>query len=309
MPEALNLIDDRRPERRRVALAVLDEVEAHAAFPGAHRLGITGTPGAGKSTLIDALLRTLRARGETLAVLAVDPSSRASGGALLGDRVRMRSAGDDPGIFIRSMAARERLGGTAAGAQAAVLILASVFDRVLVETVGVGQSESDVQAFVDTLLLVANPSSGDALQFMKAGLLEWPDIFAVNKADLGAEAARTHSELQSSLSIAQRESAAWRPRVLQVSARDGSGLGELVQALDAHRDHLTSSKTLAERREAGRLAHLIGTLRERFGSRGLEVLGGSEALAGRLRGEGIGGTFSFTAQLEAELDAALAARS
>ena len=116
MPEALNLIDDQRPEQRSRALALLDELEAQAAFPGAHRLGITGTPGAGKSTLIDALLRLLRARGETLAVLAIDPSSRTSGGALLGDRVRMRAAGDDPGVFIRSMAARERLGGTAAGA-------------------------------------------------------------------------------------------------------------------------------------------------------------------------------------------------
>lgn len=309
MPEALNLIDDQRPAQRESALALLDELEVRAAFPGAHRVGVTGSPGAGKSTLIDALLRALRERGETLAVLAVDPSSRTSGGALLGDRVRMRSAGDDPGIFIRSMAARERLGGTAAGAQAAVLILASVFDRVFVETVGVGQSESDVHALVDTLLLVANPSSGDALQFMKAGLLEWPDIFAVNKADLGAEAARSHSELASSLAVARGTAAGWQPAVLQVSARDSSGLDELLGALDAHRDHLAGSEALAERREAGRLAHLIGALRERFGSRGLEALGGSKGLAARLQADGSGGSFSLSAQLEAELDAVLAARS
>jgi len=309
VPEALNLIDDQRPARRDAAIALLDALESRVAFPGAHRLGITGTPGAGKSTLIAALLRALRAKGETLAVLAVDPSSRASGGALLGDRVRMRSAGDDPGIFIRSMAAREQLGGTAAGAQAAVLILASVFDRVLVETVGVGQSESDVRGLVDTLLLVVNPSSGDALQFMKAGLLEWPDLFAVNKADLGAEADRTHSELESSLAVASAADNLWQPAVLQVSARDGSGLDGLLQALDAHREHLAGSEVLAKQREAGRLAHLVGTLRERFGSRGLEALGGSEALAERLRGEGKGATFSLTARLEAELDASLAARS
>jgi len=309
VPEALNLIDDQRPEQRSRALALLDELEAQAAFPGAHRLGITGTPGAGKSTLIDALLRLLRARGETLAVLAIDPSSRTSGGALLGDRVRMRAAGDDPGVFIRSMAARERLGGTAAGAQAAVLILASVFDRVLVETVGVGQSESDVQSLVDTLLLVANPSSGDSLQFMKAGLLEWPDIFAVNKADLGAEASRTKSELESGLAVGHGDRDAWQTRVLQISARNGSGLPQLVEALDAHRDHLASSDSLAKRRAAGRLAHLTGTLLERFGSRGLEALGGRERLALRLHEEGSGKTFSFTAQLEAELDAVLAARS
>ena len=307
MPEALNLIDDQRPAQKDAALALLDALESRARYPGAHRVGITGTPGAGKSTLIDALLRAFRARGETLAVLAVDPSSRASGGALLGDRVRMRSASDDPGIFIRSIAARERLGGTAAGAQAAVLILASVFDRVFVETVGVGQSESDVRALVDTLLLVANPSSGDALQFMKAGLLEWPDLFAVNKADLGAEASRTHNELESGLAVTQPTSGDWQPQVLQVSARDGRGMEELLGALDSHRDYLARSEALAERREAGRLAHLVGTLRERFGSRGLEVLGGSEALLERLRSEGA--TFSLTARLEAELDAHLAARS
>jgi len=309
VPEALNLIDDQRPAQKDAALALLDALESRARYPGAHRVGITGTPGAGKSTLIDALLRAFRARGETLAVLAVDPSSRASGGALLGDRVRMRSASDDPGIFIRSIAARERLGGTAAGAQAAVLILASVFDRVFVETVGVGQSESDVRALVDTLLLVANPSSGDALQFMKAGLLEWPDLFAVNKADLGAEASRTHNELESGLAVTQPTSGDWQPQVLQVSARDGRGMEELLGALDSHRDHLARSEALAERREAGRLAHLVGTLRERFGSRGLEVLGGSEALLERLRSEGEGATFSLTARLEAELDAHLAARS
>ena len=308
VPEALNLIDDQRPEQRRAALALLDELEARSVFPGAHRLGVTGTPGAGKSTLIDALLRALRARGETLAVLAVDPSSRASGGALLGDRVRMRSASEDPGIFVRSMAAREQLGGTASGAHASVLILACVFDRVIVETVGVGQSESDVRSLVDTLLLVVNPGSGDALQFMKAGLLEWPDVFAVNKSDLGAEAARTRSELESGLGVGDSGSGDWQRAVLQVSARDGSGLDALQQSVDGHREYLRSSETLATRRETGRVALVLGALRERFGSRGVEALGGTEGVASRLLDAGIG-TFSLAAQLDAELDAALATRS
>ena len=156
---------------------------------------MTGAPGAGKSTLIDALVRALRRRKESVAVVAVDPSSQRTGGALLGDRIRMRSGGGDSGVFIRSMAARDRLGGIADNAWAAVAILAAAFDHVFVETVGVGQSEGEVAGLVDTLLFVANPGGGDTLQFMKAGILELPDVFVVNKADTGAAADRTALEL------------------------------------------------------------------------------------------------------------------
>ncbi|HEU4431598.1 MAG TPA: methylmalonyl Co-A mutase-associated GTPase MeaB, partial [Myxococcota bacterium] len=155
---------------------MLAALEARIAFGGAPRLGLTGAPGAGKSTLMDALVRAQRARGETVGIVAVDPSSRKSGGALLGDRVRVRSAASDPGVFFRSLAARESLGGLADAARAATTILAAVFDLVIVETVGVGQSEGDVVDLVDTLVFVAQPAAGDTVQFLKAGVLELPDV-------------------------------------------------------------------------------------------------------------------------------------
>ena len=179
--------------RRAEALALLDDLDRTEPFPGAARIGLTGAPGAGKSTLIDAMVRTLRARGDSVAIAAVDPSSHKSGGALLGDRIRMRAGSTDAGVFIRSMAARDRLGGLAEATYAAVSIMGAVFDYVFVETVGIGQSEGDVAGLVDTLVFVANPGAGDTLQFMKAGILERPDIFVVNKSDIGALAERAAS--------------------------------------------------------------------------------------------------------------------
>jgi LAO/AO transport system kinase len=211
---ALNLCDDRRPEPRAAALQLLDRLEREAPFPGAPRVGITGAPGAGKSTLLDAFVRGLRAGGDTVGIVAVDPSSRESGGALLGDRIRVQAAGRDAGVFIRSMAARERLGGLADATRAGVSVLACAFDRVFVETVGVGQSEVEIAGLVDTLVYVANPGTGDALQFMKAGLIELPDLFVVNKSDLGPAATRTALELESGLGLGSRADPGWSPPVL-----------------------------------------------------------------------------------------------
>src|SRR5690606_10972382 len=194
------------------------------------RVGLTGAPGAGKSTLLDALVRRLRARGETVGIAAVDPSSRRSGGALLGDRARVRASALDPGVFLRSMAARERLGGLADATWASVTVLSAVFDHVFVETVGVGQSEAEVADLADTLVFVAQPGAGDMLQFMKAGVLEHPDVFVVNKADLGAIAERTASELAAGLTLGARRPDGWSPPVLLVSARDARGIDELVAA-------------------------------------------------------------------------------
>jgi LAO/AO transport system kinase len=284
---------------------MLDALERESPFPGAARIGVTGAPGAGKSTLLDALVRVLRARHETVAIVAVDPSSRQTGGALLGDRIRMRSVGADPGVFIRSMAARDQLGGVAAGVRAAIAILSAGFDCILVETVGVGQSESDVASLVDSLLFVANPGSGDALQFMKAGLLEWPDVFVVNKADLGPPAARTASELESALALAPRDAAGWRPPVLMISARDGRGIEALVAALDAHRRHLVESDELRARREAGRHAHVVESLSRRYGSHGLEQLGGPRAVAERVREDTARSSFAWLDVLGREIEDAL----
>ncbi len=276
--------------------------ELHRDAP---RIGLTGAPGAGKSTLLDALVRALRARGETIGIVAVDPSSRVSGGALLGDRARVRAGANDRGVFLRSMAARERLGGLADATWPSIAVLAAVFDRVFVETVGVGQSEAEVANLVDTLVFVAQPGAGDVLQFMKAGILEHPDVFAVNKADLGAAAERTASELQAALAMAARDASGWQRPVLLVSARDGSGVAELVAALDSHRAHLIASGALAARRQRARIAFVLDALERRYGAFGIERLGGRDAVHTRLLAEPEGAGAAFGLDLAREIEAAL----
>jgi LAO/AO transport system kinase len=285
---------------------MLDALEREAPFPGAARVGVTGAPGAGKSTLLDALVRALRARDESVAIVAVDPSSRRSGGALLGDRVRVRSGASDPGVFFRSMAARDRLGGLSDATRAGVEILAAVFDRVFVETVGVGQSEADVASLVDTLVYVVSPGSGDLLQFMKAGVLELPDVFAVNKADVGSAAEQTAAELASGLALGERDDS-WTPPVLPVSARDGTGVEELVKTLDAHRAHLLETGSLRERRRRGREQYVAEALERRYGSHGIAALGGRAALSVRIGQSEPGSTYALLSSLGREIEERLAA--
>lgn len=204
--------------------ALLDE--AHAR-PRGIAIGLTGPPGAGKSTLTGALIRHWRGTGLTVAVVAVDPSSAASGGALLGDRTRLRTDPSDGGVFVRSLAARERLGGLAAAAFPSTVLLRALFDRVIVETVGVGQSETAIAGLADLVVLCVPPGAGDAVQHMKAGVLEVPDVVVVTKSDLGALADRTRAELSSALRLAARA-----PRVLPCSPARGEGIAELAAALD-----------------------------------------------------------------------------
>jgi LAO/AO transport system kinase len=251
-------------------------------------------------------VRALRGRGQTVAIAAVDPSSRASGGALLGDRIRVRGSGADPGVFVRSMASRDRLGGVSEAARAGVAIFAAAFDQVFVETVGVGQSESEVAGMVDSLVYVANPASGDELQFMKAGLLELPDIFCVNKADLGAPARRTASELESALALSPVGDDGWTPPVLLVSARDGVGIDALLDAIADHRRHADASGSLLQRRRDGAVDHVITALRERYGSFGLERVGGEAALRQRLRADAETTSFHRIEILSREVEDALA---
>jgi LAO/AO transport system kinase len=250
-------------------------------------------------------VRRLRPRGETLAIVAVDPSSRQTGGALLGDRIRVRSGAGDPGVFIRSMAARERLGGLADAARAGVVILSAAFDRVFVETVGVGQSEVDVAGLVDTLVFVGHPDAGDALQSMKAGILELPDIFVVNKSDLGESAERTARELSSGLELSRPEIAGWTRRVLLVSARDGDGIDELVESMDAHRRQQEASGELRARRDRCQAAFVLETLENRYGSFGIEALGGRRGVLERLREDAATSGFALAAALGREIEAAL----
>ncbi|MCH2171584.1 hypothetical protein MK489_12440 [Myxococcota bacterium] len=306
VPEALNLTDDRRSEQRARALAMLDELEREAAFPGPPRVGVTGAPGAGKSTLLDAIVRQLRQRGETVGIAAIDPSSQVSGGALLGDRVRVRSGSGDPGVFIRSMAARDQLGGLADSTRAVVDVMAAVFDRVFVETVGVGQSEADVADLVDDLLFVAQPGAGDTLQFMKAGVLELPDLFVVNKSDLGAVAQRTASELSAGLGFGQHGDG--EPReVLLASARDGQGITSVVDSLDALHSRQLTSGALGERRRRNRETFVLATLERRYGSFGIESVGGADALRQRIQRREAASAYGLVDELGQVIEAELAA--
>lgn len=240
-------------------------------------IGLTGPPGVGKSTLAGRIITAWRKAGHTVGVLCVDPSSRRSGGALLGDRVRMQLGPPDDGVFIRSLAARGRLGGLAPAAREAAIVMQAAFDRVLVETVGVGQSETDIASLADLTAVVIQPASGDALQFLKAGLMEVFDLLVVNKADLGAVASRAVSDLRAALRVLGRGEGSDRPTpVIPVSAADGSGVDALISALEAEgAAHLDIRP--ARRRGAlieDRVAHHVGE----WGLRAVRARGGLSAL-------------------------------
>lgn len=210
----------------------------HPRAGRARLLGITGSPGVGKSSVTSALVTALRSRGRRVAVLAVDPSSPLTGGALLGDRIRMQAHHDDGGVFVRSMAARGHLGGLAAAVPAAVLVLdAAGFDDVVLETVGVGQSEVDVAAMADTTIVVLAPGLGDSVQAAKAGILEIADVLVVNKADQSG-AGRLESELRGMLSLGHATGSTsdgdWTPPLLRTVAVRGEGIDALLDAIDEH---------------------------------------------------------------------------
>jgi LAO/AO transport system kinase len=264
LADALAAIETRAGDPALIAL-----LDAAVAAPRGMVVGLTGPPGVGKSTLTDALLRLWRGRGETVGVIAVDPSSLRTGGALLGDRARIAVDPQDRGVFIRSMAARDRLGGVSDQTVAALALMRALFDHVLIETVGVGQSESDIVHLADTVLLCVQPGSGDSLQFMKAGVMELPDVVAVTKADMGAPATRTRADVEGALTLFERAPDAWRPRVALVSAQAASGLEDLLAALEAHRAHLAGQGRLTRRRAAQQRQWVEQAIRARFGLEGL----------------------------------------
>jgi len=240
-----------------------------------HVIGITGPPGVGKSTLIAALIDGFRKRDQRVGVIAVDPSSRRSGGALLGDRVRLGADPEDQGVFIRSMAARNRLGGLASITSAAVVLMRSAFDRVIVETVGVGQSETDIASVADSVILCVQPGSGDSLQYMKAGIAEIPDIALVTKADLGATARQARRDLSAALtttgrSTGQKPDYGWQVPVLSIAADDNDALNGLMEAIDRHRAHLLSG-SLPTRRLAQAETWLAGAVEQAYGHEGLKL--------------------------------------
>jgi LAO/AO transport system kinase len=304
-PAALNLLESATSADREQAAALLDEVSPQALggeAPG-HVIGITGPPGAGKSTLLSALLQAWRAQDQTVAILAVDPSSRRSGGALLGDRARITHPGTgeldaaDRGALVRSTAAGERLGGLAWPTRAAAQALAAAFDVVVIETVGVGQAETEIVDVADTVAVVVQPGSGDALQFLKSGIMEIPDVLVVTKADLGQLAVRTRRDLSASLrSLGSRST-----RVLAVSSLPPpQGIDELVAALAEHRDGLD----LPGRRLRARRASALAEYTHEHGERGLRALGGRRAAEALLAAQEPGlGVPALVAALERRIGA------
>lgn len=274
-------------------VALLDEA-ARAAR--AHVLGLTGPPGVGKSTLTNALVQRARKAGQTVAVLAVDPSSRRTGGALLGDRARIQTDPEDRGIFVRSMAARDRLGGLSDDAIAAVVLLRAVYDLVIVETVGVGQSEADISLVADTVVLCIQPASGDSLQFMKAGVMELPDIIVVTKADMAEVARRAASEVAGAISLSggsEGHSQGWKVPVIRLSATTGEGLDSFDEAVQAHLSHVEAHQIRDQRRVEQEERWVEEAIKVRFGTHGLARM--------RRMARPQGGPFAREAELAAGL--------
>jgi len=256
---------------------------AQLAFPHAGSacvVGVTGVPGAGKSTLVDGLAGLYRRSGERVGVVAVDPSSAFSGGALLGDRIRMQRHTSDPGVFIRSMATRQRLGGVAEATPAVVDLLdAAGHRRILIETVGVGQDEIEIMETADTVAVALVPGLGDDVQAIKAGILEIADIFVINKSDRdGAD--RLQQELESLRGMVERPRGEWEPPIVRTVATTGEGLEELREAIERHSADPRSRDRRQERLRQAWGRRLRGLLDEGLWSRLLEALPLSEELEG-----------------------------
>lgn len=253
LARAITLVEQRDPSVRHL----LESLGDHAAGPAV--VGFTGAPGTGKSTLVDVLVGLLREREARVAVLAVDPNSPYSGGAILGDRIRMQRHALDPGVYIRSMGARGHLGGLSVASREAIRLLGAFgFDWVVLETVGVGQSELEVAAIADTTVVVLTPGLGDGVQMIKAGIMEIADVFVVNKADVpGAQ--KTVQEIRTMLHLGPK--LAWRPPIVMTVASRGEGAGEVLDAVAQHRARMEASgeaRLRAEARLKDEAADLVG---------------------------------------------------
>jgi LAO/AO transport system kinase len=275
LARAISLAEDRDPD----AADLVARLQQHTGK--AHLVGVTGPPGSGKSSLVDALVALLRERQKTVGVIAVDPTSPFTGGAVLGDRVRMQRHTLDKGVFIRSMGARGHLGGLAAATREAIHLLdAFGRDVIVVETVGVGQSEMEIAGICDTTMLVLVPESGDAVQSIKAGIMEVADIFVINKADLGG-ADKTRRLIQDALRLAPPSD--WTPPVVTTSVSGLQGLNELLDAIEKHREYLDASGKLLDRRRQRVRHEVLDIVAERAREQARSALDGDGAVARRLR--------------------------
>jgi LAO/AO transport system kinase len=272
------LAGDRRAAARLLTLVENAPLQARQALAAlyphtgrAHVVGITGAPGTGKSTLANRLALELRRRARTVGIIAVDPSSPFSGGAILGDRIRMQEAAGDPGVFIRSMATRGSLGGLARAAADAIRVLdAFGRDVILVETVGVGQDEVDIARAAHTTVVLQMPTLGDDIQVLKAGILEIADILVINKADLpGAERVQTALEMMLDLGVRNGE---WRPPIVTTVATQGQGIASVVDAMEQHLAHLKTGDRLARRQRQRVRNEIVNLLRDELTARALAAL-------------------------------------
>ena len=275
LARAISMAEDRDPQ----VSQLVAELQPHTG--NAYLVGLTGAPGTGKSTLVDALVKVIRDRQQAVGVIAVDPSSPFTGGAVLGDRIRMARHTLDKGVFIRSMGARGHLGGLAAATREAIHLLdAYGRDLVLVETVGVGQSELEISTICDTVVLVLMPESGDAVQSIKAGILEIADIFVINKADLGG-AEKTRRLIQDAIGLGPKQ--AWRPPIVLASAVKEEGMEQVWDAVLQHHAYLKESGTLATRRQQRLKNEVVALVADRAREDARRVLEGDTAVGRRLR--------------------------
>ena len=275
LARAISLAEDRDPQ----ATELVAELQPHTG--NGYLVGLTGAPGTGKSTLADALVKVIRDRQRTVGVIAVDPSSPFTGVAVLGDRIRMSRHTLDKGVFIRSMGARGHLGGLAAATREAIHLLdAYGRDVILVETVGVGQSELEISTICDTVVLTLMPESGDAVQTIKAGIIEIADVFVINKIDLGG-AEKTRRLIQDAMTLGQKQ--AWRPPIVMASAAKEEGIGEVWDAILAHQAFLKESGALASRRQERVKQEVVALVAERAREDARRLLDGDTVVGRRLR--------------------------
>jgi LAO/AO transport system kinase len=294
--QALNLLEDKKPSSLAHRVKLVETLSLNAK-PERHVIGITGPPGVGKSTLLSRIIPIYRDQKKSIGIITVDPSSKMSGGALLGDRTRISYDPKDTDIFIRSMAAGRHLGGLAWRTRQCLTLFESIYDRIIIETVGVGQSETEIEDVVDTVVCVVQPGSGDVLQFMKAGIMEIPHILVMNKADRKSLAEKSKNDLEAVASIASTDMEGWNLALSMTSALEGWGVDALVTAIEKHGFYL-NERNISEKRRQNRMKWVHMIFRERFGSFGVDMLGGEKNILGLLKHADIINPFEEVQTLE-----------